>query len=111
MTLLDQLQTERDRIEAQIATLDEGIVKIKSQLEHSDADGNPDRHWRADATCALRFKNRKRQELSVKLSRINKAINIEIAAENDRRFTVAAKRRLPAELFDTILSESNVVLN
>jgi chromosome segregation ATPase len=100
-----ETEAERDRIEAEIATLDEQTTRIQAQLDHSDADGNPDRHWRADATAALRYKNRKRQELLIKLSRINKQMRIEHNAAMQRQFSDIAKRKLPPDVFASIVAE------
>jgi hypothetical protein len=103
-TQIEALEAERDRLSAEILTIEEDIVKIKSQLEHSEIDGNPDPHWAVDARTALRYKNRRIQERQGSLAKVNRQIKAARQDEIDRRFADAAKRLLPREVFDKILA-------
>jgi septal ring factor EnvC (AmiA/AmiB activator) len=107
MTKMDikQLEIERTRLDVEIATLDEACTRIRAQLEHSDADGNPDRHWRADATCSLRHRNRKLQELQSERGKINRQIRTLEAKAFDARFIDVARKVLPKETYVAILSQ------
>jgi peptidoglycan hydrolase CwlO-like protein len=102
---LEQLQTERDRIEAEISAIDEDTTRIKSQLEHAKANGNADPHWAASARTAMRYKNRKLQELQSSLGKVNREIKAVNAKAFDTRFIDVARRELPKETYVSILSQ------
>ena len=86
---LEALEEERDRIKAAILEIDDEITRIKAQLEHAEVDGDRDPHWAINARTAVRYKNRKLQELQSSLGKVN----CEIKVVNAKAFELAVHRR------------------
>jgi hypothetical protein len=69
------------------------------------AEGGYDRHWFVNAETALRYKNVERQRLQNELGRLNREIKAANGWAQDRRFADIARRKLPPEIFQSILAE------
>jgi hypothetical protein len=102
--LADQ-QTRHDGIEARLFDLAEECTDIRAQLEHAEAKGDYDRRWFVNATTALRYKTQVKQRLQNELGRVNREIKAAKGRAQDARFADIAKRRLPPDIFQSILAE------
>jgi hypothetical protein len=105
ISTLTELHAEQDGLETRLLVLGEEAADIKRQLGNAKTTGNYDRRWFAAAESALRFKNVERQRLQSELGKINEKIREAHGRAQDRRFADIAKRKLPPELFQSILAE------
>jgi hypothetical protein len=102
-----ELEAERDRIgeiEAELLIVDEDIVAIDCQLEAAEHK-RVDRDWLTRCRAARKYKGLERARLQTELARIKRQIRDAENAGFDGRFKTVAKRRLPAELYQSILAE------
>ena len=108
---LADLEGERDDLIARMSGVDEGINRLKAQIEAAQANFHAtgkrtDPRWFASKKAALRDGGRDRQDLQNRLGAINKQIrknNYEtLTRSKERIFLDVAKEVLPEAVFNEI---------
>jgi HEAT repeat protein len=95
------LESQRDRLEAELMQVDTDIVKIDIQLASNDRSED----WFVRASAARRFKGLERKRVQNELARVKQKIREAHRNAFAERFIRAAYDRLPAQVFAAIKAD------
>lgn len=91
--------------------LESDIQSIRRQIERAQAEARAtgkyaSDHWWLKVHQALRIKGHQCQEIQQEMGRITKARKAARSREVELRFVEAARRRLPPEVFRSLMEEA-----
>jgi hypothetical protein len=101
----DRIADEADAVLGEIAAIKEQLERAKVQA--ATGGGYADPSWFSRAQSALRFKQRRHQQLLRELGKARKAERAAKQIEYEQAFIGVARERLSPALYEQIVSEAH----